>query len=131
MEQRGDEELVTCYELATGTPRWFHAVPARYQTVLGGVGPRATPTIYEGRVYALGATGVLRCLDGATGRPVWSEDLLARIGVTPQEDPDAIAWGRANSPLFVDDLVVVPLGGPVKGPWVSLAAFDKTTGRLA
>lgn len=130
MEQRGDEELVTCYELATGTPRWVHSVPARHQTVAGGVGPRATPTIHEGRVYALGATGVLRCLDGATGQLVWSDDLLARIGVTPEEDLDAIAWGRANSPLIVDNLVVVPLGGPVHGPWVSLAAFDKTTGRL-
>ncbi|HPM82035.1 MAG TPA: PQQ-like beta-propeller repeat protein [Candidatus Anammoximicrobium sp.] len=130
MEQRGDEELVTCYEVATGTMRWFHAVPARHHTVLGGAGPRATPTIHEGRVYALGATGVLRCLDGATGRPVWIEDLLARIGVTAEEDLDAIAWGRSNSPLIVDDLVVVPLGGPAQGPWVSLAAFDKATGRL-
>lgn len=130
MEQRGDEELVTCYEVATGTMRWSHALPARHYTVLGGAGPRATPTIHEGRVYALGATGVLRCLDGATGRPVWSEDLLARIGVTPEEDLNAVAWGRANSPLIVDDLVVVPLGGPAKGPWISLAAFDKATGRL-
>lgn len=130
MEQRGDEELVTCYEVATGTPRWVHAAPTRHQTLPGGVGPRATPTIHRGRVYALGATGVLRCLDGATGRPVWTEDLLARIGVTPEEDLNAIAWGRANSPLIVDDFVVVPLGGPVKGPWVSLAAFDRMTGRL-
>ncbi|NLF72062.1 MAG: PQQ-binding-like beta-propeller repeat protein [Candidatus Anammoximicrobium sp.] len=130
MEQRGDEELVTCYEIATGGLHWFHAVPARHQTVLGGAGPRGTPTIHEGRVYALGATGVLRCLDGATGRPVWIEDLLARIGVSAEEDLSAVAWGRAHSPLIVDDLVVVPLGGPARGPWVSLAAFDKATGRL-
>jgi outer membrane protein assembly factor BamB len=130
LEQRGDDELVTCYELATGQPRWFHATAARHQTVLGGVGPRSTPTIDQGRVYALGATGVLRCLDGATGQPIWTEDLLARIGVTAREDQRAIEWGRANSPLIVDDLVVVPLGGPLDGPWVSLAAFDKVSGHL-
>ena len=131
LEQRGDDELVTCYEVATGQPRWFHAVPARHQSVLGGIGPRSTPTIDQGRVYALGATGILRCLDGATGQPIWTEDLLARIGVTPDDDLNAVAWGRASSPLIVDDLVVVPLGGRVKPPWISLAAFDKVTGRLA
>ena len=128
MEQRGDDELVMCYELATGGPRWFHATPARHQTVMGGVGPRSTPTIDQGRVYALGATGVLNCLDGATGRPIWTADLLAWIGVRPQEDTRAIEWGRANSPLIVDQLVVVPLGGPLGGPWVSLIALDKLTG---
>lgn len=130
MEQRGEDELVTCYELATGQLRWFHAIAARHQTVLGGVGPRATPTIDRGRVVALGATGLLRCLDGATGQPVWVEDLLGRIGVTAQEDQRAIEWGRAASPLVVDDLVVVPLGGPLSGPSTSLAAFDRASGRL-
>jgi outer membrane protein assembly factor BamB len=131
LEQRGGDELVTCYEVATGQPCWFHAVPARHQSVLGGIGPRSTPTIDQGRVYALGATGILRCLDGATGQLIWTEDLLARIGVTAKEDLNAIAWGRAGSPLIVDHLVVVPLGGRAKPPWISLAAFDKATGRLA
>ena len=131
LEQRGNDELVTCYEVATGKPRWFHAVPGRHQTVLGGIGPRSTPTIDQGRVYALGATGILRCLDGATGQPIWTDDLLARIGITPQEDLNAIAWGRASSPLIVDNLVVVPLGGRTTPPWISLIAFDKVTGRLA
>jgi outer membrane protein assembly factor BamB len=70
-------------------------------------------------------------LDGSNGTKIWREDLLTRIGVTPKEDLQAIAWGRANSPLMVDSLVVVPLGGPLNGPCVSLAAFDKDTGRLA
>jgi outer membrane protein assembly factor BamB len=131
LEQRGDDELVTCYEVATGQPRWFHAVPARHQSVLGGIGPRSTPTIDQGRVYALGATGILRCLDGATGRPIWTEDLLARIGIRPEEDLSAIAWGRASSPLIVDNLVVVPLGGRTTPPRMSLIAFDKVSGQMA
>lgn len=130
LEQRGDDELVTCYEAATGRACWSHAVAARHQTVLGGVGPRSTPTIDQGLVYALGATGVLRCLDGATGRLVWMDDLLARCGVSPDQDLDAVAWGRAASPLVVDDLLVVPLGGPAGGPYRSLIAFDKRSGHV-
>jgi outer membrane protein assembly factor BamB len=128
MEQRGPEELVTCYAIATGEVQWVHALTARHSTVLGGVGPRGTPTIHAGRVYAVGATGVLRCLDGATGREIWSEDLLSRIGSTPAQDQQGVAWGRAGSPLIVDDLVVVPFGGNPGGPWVSLAAYRAVAG---
>jgi outer membrane protein assembly factor BamB len=130
MEQRGEDELVTCYEVTTGRLRWVHGVRARYDTVTGGVGPRCTPTIDDGRVYALGATGVLRCLDGRQGTLVWSDDLLRRFGATPEEDVRAVAWGRSASPLVVDNLVIVPLGGPKGGPYQSLAAYDKKTGEL-
>jgi outer membrane protein assembly factor BamB len=130
MEQRGEEELVTCYAIATGRLEWFHAETTRHQTVLGGVGPRSTPTIHEGRVYTLGATGILLCLDGATGQVLWRDDILARQGLTPQQDLQGIAWGRSASPLIVDDLVVVPWGGPVAGDKVSLAAYDNQTGQV-
>jgi outer membrane protein assembly factor BamB len=69
-------------------------------------------------------------LDGADGREIWRDNLLARIGVTQEQDSKAIAWGRSASPLIVDNLVVVPLGGPVDGPKDSLAAFDTETGSL-
>ena len=131
LEQRGPDELVTCYELATGQLKWAHVNRARHATIPGGIGPRSTPTIQQGRVYALGATGMLWCLDGATGREVWKDDLLQRIGITADVDSLGIAWGRSASPLVVDDLVVVPLGGKSGGPWVSLAAYHKGTGQLA
>ncbi|NLX54031.1 MAG: PQQ-binding-like beta-propeller repeat protein [Planctomycetaceae bacterium] len=130
MEQRGPEELVTCYEVTTGRLRWAHAWAARYETMSGGVGPRSTPTIADGLVYALGATGVLRCLDGATGALVWSDDILQRFDLTPEEDLQAVTWGRSASPLVVEDLVIVPHGGPRNGPWCSLCAYDKRTGAV-
>jgi outer membrane protein assembly factor BamB len=130
MEQRGPHELVTCYEVETGTPRWSHSVNARHETVLGGVGPRCTPTVHRGKVYALGATGILRCIDGTTGKLVWSDDILARYGVTPKQDLNAVSWGRAASPLIVDDLLIVPFGGPAGGPCHSLAAYDAESGEL-
>lgn len=130
MEQRGDEELVTCYETATGKLIWAHGEKNRHETVLGGVGPRSTPTIHDGKVYTLGPSGSLLCLEGATGEVLWHDNLLVRYHVPPGEDSKAIAWGRSGSPLVVDDFVVVPAGGPKAGPHVSLAAFNRLTGEL-
>lgn len=129
MEQRDDEEWVTCYEIATGKLCWKHTVSARHETFLGGVGPRSTPTIDDGNVYALGATGILRCLAGENGRLLWQRDLLKLAGTDLAADLKAVSWGRSASPLLVDDQVVVPLGGPPAGSKTSLIAFDKQTGR--
>jgi len=130
MEQRGEEELVTCYEVETGKLVWAHAEQTRHATLMGGIGPRSTPTIQDGKVYTLGATGILLCLDGSTGDVVWRDDLFQRYGVAREDALKAVAWGRSNSPLIVDELVVVPAGGPKNGKHVSLAAFDRTSGEL-
>ena len=127
-EQREDQEVTVCYEVATGRQVWANAIPARHETYLGGLGPRSTPVIEGGRVHVLGATGVLRCLNGEDGTELWRHDLLAEQGVT--NDLAAVAWGRASSPLVVDDLVIVPVGGPADGQRTTVAAFDKTTGEL-
>src|SRR5258708_965591 len=66
-EQRGEDELVVCYELATGRTLWMHTNHARFGEKMGGDGPRATPTIAGERVFALGATGILDCLELADG----------------------------------------------------------------
>ena len=131
LEQRGAEEYVTCYDIDTGKVIWSHGTKARHQSLPGGVGPRSSPTIHDGRVYTLGAVGELLCLDSETGSVVWRDNLLSRYGVAQEEDEKGVAWGRAGSPLIVDNLVVVPAGGPATGAKVSLAAFDKNTGKLA
>jgi outer membrane protein assembly factor BamB len=108
-EQRGEQELVTCYELATGRLLWAHADAARFTQWQGGEGPRATPTLHQGRVYAYGATGLLNCLDAATGRPVWQRAVLK------EQRLENIEWGVSASPLIVGDQVVVT-GGQPRGP---------------
>jgi len=128
MEQRGSEELVTCYDVLTGELMWSHAIEGRYETKMGGVGPRATPTINDGRVYAAGGTGVLRCLDGATGELIWQRDIVDEIGSSAEEELAAITFGRSNSPLLVGDLLIHAIGGPKEGPYISLMAMDKVTG---
>ena len=121
-EQRGGEELVVAYDLATGRPRWSHADRTRYETVIAGVGPRATPAIAGGRVFALGATGILNALDLVSGRPLWSHRVVEEAGATLP------SWGKANSPLVVDGRVIVSAGGP---DGRSLVAYDGETGALA
>ena len=130
LEQRGDEEVVACYALGTGEPEWSIAVPARHETVLGGVGPRSTPAIRDGMVYTTGATGWLHAIDGPTGKVRWRKNVVDDIGLDPAAHALAVAWGRACSPLVTESLVIVPAGGPQEqgGGAVSLVAYDRATG---
>jgi len=54
---------------------------------LGRIGPRATPTIFDGHVYAVGAVGNLVCLNGADGSVVWQKDLNEILGLELAELP--------------------------------------------
>lgn len=116
-EQRGEDEMVSAYRLDTGAPVWRHSTPARFWDSEGGPGPRGTPALGHGRVYAMGATGVVNALDAATGRLLWTRDAEADTGATR---PD---WGFASSPLVFDDIVVVAASG-------RLAAYDAATGSV-
>jgi outer membrane protein assembly factor BamB len=119
-EQRSADECVVAYELLTGRSLWVHTDPARYNTVIAGDGPRATPTIVSNRVFSCGGTGILNCLNLASGKLVWSRDLIAESGgKIPQ-------WGYTCAPLVVDGLVIVHGG---EGVSRSLFAFDVETGK--
>lgn len=144
MEQRGDQECVTCYEVDSGMRKWVYSHPARHrdQIGLGRIGPRATPTIHQARVYAVGAVGNLVCLNGADGSVIWQKDLNQILGIRLGDAVDAdgfriqfeenttLAWGRSGSPLIVEDTVVVPGGGPDGATRATLLAFDMRTGEL-
>ncbi len=127
-EQRGDEELVSCYDIESGEIVWTNAISGRHETTMGYVGPRATPTIHSGDVFTLGATGMLQRIDGESGKTIWKRDLLSEKHSDPGQEAQSIAWGRSGSPLIYANLVIVPLGGPKNGAKASLAAFDTQTG---
>jgi outer membrane protein assembly factor BamB len=121
LEQDGASESVVCRDLFTGATLWVHKVAARYENSVGGIGPRTTPTVVGERVFTMGATGLLHCLELATGRVVWQRDTLADAGA---KYPD---WGVACSPLVTNDLVIVTAGGREH----SLAAYRLDDGQPA
>ena len=118
-EQRGPDEMVTCYDLKSGEILWTHGDANRFSNVLSGDGPRATPSIADGFVYTLGAKGILNKLRLATGEKVWSRQVME------ENDAPLPEYGFCASPLVLDDRVIVVVGGPENK---ALIAYDTASG---
>jgi outer membrane protein assembly factor BamB len=114
-EQRGEHEMVTCYQVSTGKPVWMHKDAARFYESNAGAGPRGTPTLSQGRVYTFGATGIVNVLDAGTGARLWSRNAATDTGASIP------GWGFSSSPLVVDDVVIIAVAGRLIG-------YDRATG---
>jgi hypothetical protein len=121
-EQRGEQEAIVCLDTQDGRTLWLHQDRTRHEDVQGEAGPRATPTFAEGRIFALGATGILSCLDAATGSRYWFRDIASDAGTRVP------MWGFSSSPLVVGDVVVVFAGGDSDQ---TLLAYRTDTGQSA
>ncbi|HVX13526.1 MAG TPA: PQQ-binding-like beta-propeller repeat protein [Pirellulales bacterium] len=121
-EQRGDQELVVCYDADTGDERWQHAEVTRFTEVVAGPGPRGTPEFHAGKIYAQGANGTLCCLEAATGQVIWTQN------IAKDSDAKIPQWGFSGSPLVAHGLVTIFAGGP---SGKSVLAYDAETGKLA
>ncbi len=120
-EQLGEQEAVVCYGADSGLEIWTRPIESRFSDPLGGPGPRATPTLAGGALFAQGANGQLQRLDPKTGDVVWMTDIRQ---VADRESP---TWGFSSSPLVLGSVVVVHAGG--KGDKGTLA-FDVESGDL-
>ncbi len=121
-EERDGQEWVVCLELTTGNELWRTGNAGHFSEVMAGDGPRATPTISGDRLFTLGSTGVLNCLQLADGKLVWTHDLKADAGVSVPP------YGFASSPLLYDGKVMVSAGGT---PNKSLLAYRASDGQPA
>ncbi|MDB5313063.1 MAG: outer rane biosis protein BamB [Gemmataceae bacterium] len=120
-EQRGESESVVCYRADTGKEVWARGDPGKHTDFASGIGPRATPTYANGRVYTVGATGTVSCLKAATGEPVWTISLGERFEATKP------VFGLSSSPLVVGDLVIVSPSSPAAPRLVAVAAATGET----
>jgi outer membrane protein assembly factor BamB len=116
---RGGNEYVIALDRATGKRAWEYLNGRRYQNDRGD-GPRSTPTIDGDRLYVLGGSGDLTCLDAASGAKIWSINIVAKFGgVNPY-------WGYSESPLVVGDRILVNAGGR-RASIVAVAKADGAT----
>lgn len=115
-------ERVLCFYSQTGEPVWSASYPVNYKGLDYANGPRATPTIHDGRVYTVGAVGHAHCFDAASGRILWEKDPQSDYKVKLPE------WGIAASPVVFEDLVIIHPGAPDNG---CLIAFDRLMGKEA
>ena len=114
-------ERVLALDERTGAVLWTHAWPTSYRMLSAAyaVGPRATPTVDGDRVYVVGGTGRLFCLDVETGQVLWEKDYAADYGTSIP------VWGIVSAPLVDGDRLITVVGGK---PDALVAAFDKRTG---
>jgi outer membrane protein assembly factor BamB len=129
-EQRGADEAVTCYNAKNGKQIWAHLDRnQRFDELMTGIGPRATPTVYDSRVYTFGATGILNCFAARSGALLWTKNAV------PDAGGQSLHFGMAGSPLVYNNVVVVNPGGPrqtIDGNDASgraLIAYDRLTGK--
>jgi outer membrane protein assembly factor BamB len=111
-------ERILCFSATDGKLLWKHEYGCPYHLSYPA-GPRATPTVADGKVYTLGAEGNLFCLDAEKGTVVWSRELKKEYKT---ETP---LWGFACNPL-VDGQKLICLAG---GEGSVVVAFDKDTGK--
>jgi outer membrane protein assembly factor BamB len=119
MGLRGDREFVIAFDVATGKEAWATAHGSAFHNDQGD-GPRGTPTVDGDRVYALGGNGDLTALDARTGKIAWTKNVLKEFG------GENITWGISESPLVLDNKVLVNAGGP----GASIVALNKSNGSV-
>ncbi len=122
--RQGENEVVESRDAATGAQQWVQRSPAPYQPRYGGgLGPRTSPVVAEGRVFTFGVTGKLTALEMATGKVIWQRDCAREFEMQP------VFFGIGSTPLVVGKRLIVQLGGKENGLPLQTAALDVATGK--
>ncbi len=106
----------------TGKVLWTREWEANYTGMMDtyASGPRATPTVDADRVYIVGGTGILLCLNARTGEVIWQKDYVKDYGMQMP------TWGITSAALIDGNRLIAVVGGR---PDAKVMAFDKMTGK--
>ena len=122
--RKDPREIVTAIDLASGKTIWQQEYDAAYQknqyAVRMAKGPNATPLVTGGRVFTLGATGILTAWDAASGKKLWEQNY------TKQVDFSKLFCGTAASPILAHGLLVIQVGSDIHGG--RILGLDPATG---
>jgi len=135
MYQDADDEVLAAFDLVSGNLRWSQRFPGRHYEPLGGLGPRATPTLFEDLLLSQTATGTVVCCNAVSGEVLWTQDVLKMGFATQGESEELIKWGRSASPLVVKKSdraqVIVPMGGKANSETpITLVSMELRTGNV-
>ena len=112
------KEMLLAYNSSSGEKLWEVHV-GELLTNGWGDGPRMSPTISNGKIYALGARGNLLCVLAKNGKQVWKKSLVDDLG------GKVPGWGYTES-VLVDQGKVICTPGGKDG---AIAALDADSGR--
>jgi outer membrane protein assembly factor BamB len=119
VDDKEEEELIAL-DAATGKVIFRNGYVRRPYRSNTGNGPRTTPAVSLGRIYAYGVSGMLTCFSAENGRIIWQVDVYKQFGVTQ------LRYGVTSSPLVEGNRVLVHVGSED----TSVAAFDADTGKM-
>lgn len=119
LAQTETEQFAVALDAKTGEQVWKTALAPAYENSMGH-GPRATPTVADGRVFVYTGEGILAALNADDGKLLWSVNVPQSLDGQPSE------YGCSCSPLVTDNLVIVQSGTES----AATAAWNTTTGKL-
>jgi len=104
-------EVVIALDRASGKTIWEHTYPSEPLNFSFGAGPHTTPVLAGGRVFTAGTNKQIHALEAATGRVVWSVDLVKDLGAPATLARPAVKAGYGSSPLPYRDTLILQAGG--------------------
>ena len=124
-EQRDEEEAVVCFDANTGAQVWLHTDKSRFEdmTKASGVGPRGTPTFADGRIYTVGGTGLVNCLNAIDGTKIWQRN------INDDAKTSVAMWGYSTSPAIIENKCFIQAGGRSEEASETLC-YDAQTGEI-
>jgi outer membrane protein assembly factor BamB len=132
------DDCIACIDGRTGQTRWRTVYPgAGANWHDSKAGPcNVTPCLWRGKIYAIGSTGRVYCLDAAKGKEIWQSSIGPRHLAIEAAKRDALRQRRygkltfnrdfGGAPIVANGVVAMP-DFTSKGP-CGLLGLDAQTG---